>query len=479
MIALTLAEVAELVGGRLTGGADPTATVTGTVEFDSRKVTAGGLFVALPGERVDGHDYVGTAAKAGAVASMVAREVDVPAILVSDQLTALADLAHGVLARLKDITVVGVTGSSGKTSTKDLLAQLLVRLGETVAPPESFNNEIGHPYTVLRATEDTRYLVLEKSARKIGHIAQLARIAPPRIGVELNVGTAHVGEFGSVEAIATAKGELVEALPPAADGGVAVLNADDERVRAMAARTKARVVLVGRAEDADVRAENVRVEQGRPVFDIVVKNAKAPVAMQLYGEHHVGNALAAAAVALELGISLDEVAATLSGAGLVSKRRMEVTTRADGVTIVDDTFNANPDSVRVALRNLAEIAGDRRRWAVLGEMAELGPGSVAEHVAIGRYAVELGTARVVATGPAATGILDGAREAAGTEHAGTERAAAMTAVADTQAAAALLVAQLAPGDVVLVKGSKVAHMEQVTAALLAPVGEHDRAEASA
>jgi UDP-N-acetylmuramoyl-tripeptide--D-alanyl-D-alanine ligase len=473
VIALTLAEVAELVGGRLTGGADPAATVTGTVEFDSRKVTAGGLFVALPGERVDGHDYAGTAARAGAVASIVAREVDAPAILVKDPLLALADLARGVLERLKDITVVGVTGSSGKTSTKDLLAQLLVRLGETVAPPESFNNELGHPYTVLRATEDTRYLVLEKSARKIGHIAALSRIAPPKIGVELNVGTAHVGEFGSVDAIATAKAELVQALPAAADGGVAVLNADDERVRAMAAKTKARVVLVGRAMDADVRADNVRLDDaGRPSFDLVTGNTKAPVAMHLYGEHHVGNALAAAAVALELGMPLDEVAATLSGAQLVSKRRMEVTTRPDGVTIVDDTFNANPDSVRVALRNLAAIAGTRRRWAVLGEMAELGPDSVAEHAAIGRYAVELGTARVVATGPGATGILDGARQA-------REGGTGLTAVADTAAAAALVVAELAAGDVVLVKGSKVAHMEFVTAALLAPAGDGDRAEGSA
>jgi UDP-N-acetylmuramoyl-tripeptide--D-alanyl-D-alanine ligase len=459
VIALTLAEVAELVGGRLIGGADPAATVTGTVEFDSRKVTSGGLFVALPGERVDGHDYAGTAAEAGAVASIVAREVGTPAILVEDPQLALADLAHGVLERLKDITVIGVTGSSGKTSTKDLLAQLVARLGDSVAPPESFNNEIGHPYTVLRATENTRYLVLEKSARKIGHIAKLSRIAPPKIGVELNVGVAHVGEFGSVDAIATAKAELVQALPPAAEGGVAVLNADDERVRAMAAKTTARVVLVGRAEDAAVRAENVRVVDGRPLFDLLAGGAKAPVAMQLYGEHHVGNALAAAAVALELGMSLDEVAQTLSGAQLVSKRRMEVTTRADGVTIVDDTFNANPDSVRVALRNLAAIAGDRRRWAVLGEMAELGPDSAAEHAAIGRYAVELGTARVVATGPAATGILDGARQA-------TSGQAEVTAVADTAAAAALLAAQLAPGDVVLVKGSKVAHMEMITVALL-------------
>lgn len=460
MIKLTLAEVAELVGGRL-HDADAATVVTGTVEFDSRKVTEGGLFVALPGENVDGHDYAQKATESGAVASIVAREVDAPAIVVDDQLKALADLARGVLARLTDITVIGVTGSSGKTSTKDLLAQLLVRLGETVAPPESFNNEIGHPYTVLRATETTRYLVLEKSARKIGHIAELTRIAPPRIGVELNVGVAHVGEFGSVDAIATAKGELVEALPPADQGGVAVLNADDPRVRAMADRTKAKVVLTGRAEDADVRAEKVQLDDiGRPGFDIHVGGLMAPVQMALYGEHHVGNALAAAAVALELGMPLAAAAAGLSEASIVSKRRMEVSTRPDGVTVIDDTFNANPDSVRVALRNQAAIAGDRRRWVVLGEMAELGETAVTEHEAIGAYAVELGVTRIVATGPRASGIATGAQNVASGD---TE----VVEVADTAEAAALLAARLEPGDVVLVKGSKVAHMEHVTAAMLA------------
>ncbi|WP_163505543.1 UDP-N-acetylmuramoyl-tripeptide--D-alanyl-D-alanine ligase [Fodinicola acaciae] len=461
MIELTLAEVAELTGGRLRN-ADAAAVVTGTVEFDSRKVTGGGLFVALPGEHVDGHDYTKHATEAGAVASIVAREVDEPAIVVDDPLKALADLARGVLARLKDITVVGVTGSSGKTSTKDLLAQLLSRLGETVAPPESFNNEIGHPYTVLRATTSTRYLVLEKSARKIGHIAELTRIAPPRIGVELNVGVAHVGEFGSRDAIATAKAELVQALPPADQGGVAVLNADDPRVRAMAEKTTAKVVLTGRAEDADVRAEKVQLDEiGRPGFDIHVGGQMAPVQMALYGEHHVGNALAAAAVALELGMPLAAAAAGLSEATVVSRRRMEVSTRPDGVTVIDDTFNANPDSVRVALRNQAAIAGDRRRWLVLGEMAELGDTAEAEHQQIGRYAVELGVTRIVATGPHASAVVAGAENVASGD---TE----VVEVADTGEAVALLSARLEPGDVVLVKGSKVAHMEHVTAALLAP-----------
>jgi UDP-N-acetylmuramoyl-tripeptide--D-alanyl-D-alanine ligase len=256
MIAMTLGEIATIVEGRL-HDADPGTLVTGSVEFDSRKVAAGGLFLAFPGEHVDGHDYVGAAIEQGAVAALVTRPVDGPRIEVADGFAALAGLAGAVARRLTDTTVVAVTGSSGKTSTKDVLAHLLRRLGPTVAPPGSFNNELGHPYTVLLADAETRFLVLETSARGLGHIAFLAAIAPPRIGVVLNVGTAHLGEFGSREAIAAAKGELVEALPAAQAGGVAVLNADDPLVLAMAARTAARVVAVGTGAGADVRGVNV------------------------------------------------------------------------------------------------------------------------------------------------------------------------------------------------------------------------------
>ncbi|MFN2517759.1 MAG: UDP-N-acetylmuramoyl-tripeptide--D-alanyl-D-alanine ligase, partial [Jatrophihabitantaceae bacterium] len=264
MIALTLGEVAAIVGGRLRG-ADPGGLVTGPVEFDSRNVVSGGLFLALRGERVDGHDYVGAAIGQGAVAALVTRPVPGPRIEVADGFAALAALASAVARRLSDVVVIAVTGSSGKTSTKDLLAQVLTHLGPTVAPPDSFNNELGHPYTVLRADTDTRFLVLETSARSVGHIAFLAGIAPPRIGVVLNVGSAHLGEFGSRHAIAVAKGELVEALPAAAQGGVAVLNADDPLVLAMSQRTAARVVTVATAAAADVCADEVTLDDlGRP-----------------------------------------------------------------------------------------------------------------------------------------------------------------------------------------------------------------------
>ncbi|HEU5268059.1 MAG TPA: UDP-N-acetylmuramoyl-tripeptide--D-alanyl-D-alanine ligase, partial [Jatrophihabitans sp.] len=339
MIEMTLGEVAEIVGGRLVA-ADPAAGVTGSVEFDSREVTRGGLFLALPGEHVDGHDYVSAAVANGALAALVTRPVDGPRIEIEDGFAALAALAGAVVRRLPDATVIGVTGSSGKTSTKDLLAQLLARTGRTVAPPGSFNNELGHPYTVLRAETDTRFLVLETSARGIGHIAYLTRIAPPHVGVVLNVGSAHLGEFGSREAIAQAKGELVEALPT---DGVAVLNADDPLVRAMAERTAARIVTVGESADADVRAEAVTLDdRGRASFDLVCGNGRAAVTLGLVGAHHVGNALAAAAVALECGMSLDDTADALTAARPVSRWRMELTERADGVLVVNDAYNANP-----------------------------------------------------------------------------------------------------------------------------------------
>ena len=455
MIPLTLAEVADAVGGELHDVSDPQVPVTGDVEWDSRRIRPGGLFVALAGERVDGHEHAAGAVGAGAVGVLAARPVGVPAVVVPDVPAALADLARAVLDRLPDVTVVGLTGSSGKTSTKDLLAQLLAELGPTVAPPGSFNNELGHPYTVLRSTVDTRYLVLEKSVRGIGHVAWLTRIARPRIGVVLNVGTAHLGEFGSRENIALAKGELVEALP--ADG-VAVLNADDPLVLAMADRTAARVVTVGLADSADVRAADVTLdERGTPSYELVTAAGSAPVTLAVHGEHQVGNSLAAAAVALELGMPLPAVADALGRARALSRWRMEVTERPDGVLVVNDAYNANPESMAAALRALTTMARGRRSWAVLGEMAELGASAADEHRRVGELTAELGVDRVVVVGPDAQRLYAAARE--GAVH-----------VDDADAAIALLRAQLRPEDVVLVKASRSAGLERVALALAEPVG---------
>ncbi|GGK47805.1 UDP-N-acetylmuramoyl-tripeptide--D-alanyl-D-alanine ligase [Planomonospora parontospora subsp. parontospora] len=475
MIPLPLARIAEITSGALAGMADPRAVVRGPVVIDSRAAEPGSLFVAIKGDRADGHDFAAQAAAAGAAAVLAERPVEAPAVIVDDVLAALAALATAACAELPDCTVVGVTGSAGKTSTKDLLARLAARIGPTVAPPGSFNNEIGHPLTVLRADETTRCLVLELSARNVGHIDYLARIAPPKIGVVLNVGTAHLGVFGSREAIAQAKGELVEALP--ADG-VAVLNADDPLVAAMAARTRARVTWYGRAESADVRAEDVTVdERGRASFTLRTPSGSAPVGLRLYGEHAVENALAAAAAAYELGLPVAVIAQELSEAEPRSRWRMEVTDRADGVTVINDAYNANPDSMRAAFRALDALAGPRRRFAVVASLAELGEHSDALNEGVGRMAGEAGLAGLVVVGRDAEPILAGARtaveEAASGAPPGPQPRPATRVVhaADTVEAAALLEGMLAPGDVVLVKGSRAAGLERVAHALVGGDGQ--------
>ncbi|MGV0717316.1 UDP-N-acetylmuramoyl-tripeptide--D-alanyl-D-alanine ligase [Mycolicibacterium sp. XJ662] len=493
MIALSLAQIADIVGGRLTdiSAQEAAATkVTGTVEFDSRAVTSGGLFLALPGARADGHDHAAAAVAAGAVGVLAARPVGVPAVVVAPTpaatdrgglvfehdadgsgaavLAALAKLAAAVAAELVDggLKVVGITGSSGKTSTKDLVAALLAPLGEVVAPPGSFNNELGHPWTVLRATESTDFLVLEMSARHRGNIAALAAIAVPSIAVVLNVGTAHLGEFGSREAIAATKAELPQAVPP---GGAVILNVDDTAVAAMADQTRARVVRVSRepsTAEVDVWADAVTLDAlARPRFRLHTADQQVDVALAVHGDHQVSNALCAAAVALECGATLEQVATALAAAAPVSKRRMEVVTRDDGVTIVNDAYNANPDSMRAGLKALAAIAhagGGRRSWAVIGEMAELGDDAISEHDNIGRLAVRLDVSRlvVVGTGRAMSAMHHGAvMEGSWGPEA--------TMVADADAALALLRAELRAGDVVLVKASNAAGLGPLADALTA------------
>jgi UDP-N-acetylmuramoyl-tripeptide--D-alanyl-D-alanine ligase len=430
--------------------------------IDSRRAEPGSLFAALPGEHADGHDFAAAAVANGAAAMLGSRPAGgVAAIVVPDVTAALAALAHEVLTRLPAATVVGITGSSGKTSTKDLTAQLTERLGPTVAPEGSFNNELGLPLTVLRADEETRYLVLEMSARGPGHIAALCDIAPPRIGAVLNVGRAHAGEFGSIEGVAKAKGELPEALK--ADG-VAVLNAGDPRVIAMADRTRARVVTFGTgAAAADFRARDVTLDDlGRASFRLVTPEGSAPVALRLHGAHHVDNALAAAAIAAELGMPAADIADALSAASARSKKRMELNRRPDGVVVINDAYNANPESVRAGLEALAHMSrGEGRRGiAVLGHMAELGGIEAASHEEAGRLAVQAGVAVLVAVGEEASPVLDGAREE-------KQWHGDAIAVPDARAAVEALGNLLRTGDVVLVKASKAAALWEVADGLLA------------
>ena len=463
MIPLTLDEIARITSARLGTAADPRAVVRGPVVLDSRRVSPGALFAAVPGERADGHDFAAAAVAGGAVAVLASRPLAVPAIITGSVPDALAAMARAVIGRLPAVTIAGITGSSGKTTTKDLTAQLVERLGPTVAPEGSYNNELGHPLTVLRADERTRYMVLELSARGAGHIAKLCRIAPPKLGAVLNVGHAHAGEFGGLDQVARAKGELAEALPP---GGVAVLNADDPRVAAMARRTSARVVTFGLAgaggePGPDFRASGVRLDElGRPAFTLQTGAGSAPVRMALHGEHLVPDALAAAALATELGMSLPDVARGLSGATARSKWRMEVTRRADGVTVINDAYNANPESVRAAIRALRSMAAGGRSFAVLGEMAELGELSRASHEEAGAVAAAAGIAGLIAVGEEAAPILTGARG---------QRAwhGEAIGVPDGPGAVAALRRMLAPGDVVLVKASRAAALESVAAQLLA------------
>ena len=448
---ITLRELADVVGGTVHDGADD-IVVKAPAFVDSRKAQAGGLFVALPGERVDGHDYVAAAMSGGAAAVLAQRPVGAPAVVVEDGVDALGRLSAHLVARGGAMTVLGITGSAGKTTTKDLIAHLLSTRGATVATPGNFNNEIGLPLTVGLATEDTRFLVLEMGARAIGHIKYLTEIAPPSIGVVTNIGTAHLGEFGGYEATTQGKGELVEALPPT---GLAVLNADDERVLSMRTRTRAEVVLFGLSQEADIRASDVTVdERGHAHFTLHTPEGSAPVSLQLIGEHQVANALAAAAVARHIGLDTEELAAGLGTATPASGGRLEITERPDGIVIVNDAYNANPHSTRAALRALIAMANGRRTIVVLGAMLGLGDEAEPEHRAMGALTAELGVDLVITVGG-----LKGSEEAGwiadGAEAAGMN----VRRTVDNVEARVLLDGLVAPGDIVLFKASQPAGLQ--------------------
>ncbi len=477
---LTMAEAAQVLGAELAGSGDPHGVI-GAVTADSRAVRPGALFVALPGERVDGHRHVAAALGAGAVGALTARPVDnALCLVVDDPLVALGALARALVDRaaVAGLQVVGITGSQGKTSTKDLLAQILEAAGPTIAPIGNLNNELGVPLTVSRIDPSTRFLVVEMGARGIGHIAYLCRIAPPRIGVVLNVGHAHVGEFGGQPAIAQAKGELVESLP--ADG-FAVLNADDPLVWAMRSRTRARVLAFSDRADPGgpgVWASHlVSGPNGGYSFQLHQRRedgseGQVEVELQLAGRHQVGNATAAAAVALALGLDLAPVAGALTSAGPRSRWRMEVRQRSDGVTVINDAYNANPDSMRAAVSTLAEFGrgGARRTWAVLGDMLELGESAVAEHRAIGREVAEQGIDALIAIGEHAEQLADGARS--------TGRPLLVQAFRTKAEAVPIVLAGLDPDAVVLVKASRGLALNTVADDIQAGVPTSDDSESA-
>ncbi|MDT3316838.1 UDP-N-acetylmuramoyl-tripeptide--D-alanyl-D-alanine ligase [Microbacterium sp. KSW4-11] len=408
MIRMTLAEVTHAVGGtlQLHGTDTPETVVSGTVDTDSREMGPGSVFVAKPGDATDGHLFVDAAVTAGASLAIVQRPVDalVSQIVVPDAVAALGALAREVVARVRahgGLQVVGITGSNGKTTTKNLLARILQDEGPTVAPRASFNNEVGAPVTMLRVTEDTRFLVSELGASRPGRIAELAGLITPDIGAVLMVGLAHAGGFGGVEATQKAKTELVQALRP---GGTAVLNADDARVAAMAAVAEERGVAVrwfGRGPSADVRAEDVDVTASGTTATILVDGRRLPLHLRVLGEHHVMNALAAITVAQLLGVDPADAIERIGTVEIAERWRMQPL-GSERVRVINDAYNASPDSMAAALRTVAQItAPGQRKVAVLGAMTELGEQAGEEHDRIGLQAVRLRYERIVVVGSAA------------------------------------------------------------------------------
>jgi len=401
MITLTAGEIALLVGGEL--HCDKDLLVSKAPVFDSRLATPGCIFLALKGDTVDGHEFAADAYRAGAMFSLTTHRIDGPCIVVKDVLEAVAALAAFVRKRLTNLTVIGITGSQGKTSTKDLLAHMLQVAGPTVSPAGSFNNDLGLPITLLECDERTMFCILEMGARHKGDIARLCAIAQPSIGVVLTVGTAHLGEFGSVQAIAETKSELIQSL---SQDGIAVLGSFDPFTPAMASLHKGRTINFG--DNQEVRAADIEIREGRPHFDLVTPAGRDAVGMRVVGAHQISNALAVAAVGTALDLPIELIASSLSTAESASKWRMELHD-VFGLLIINDSYNANPESMAAALRSLVLFAQERggESWAFLGKMHELGESSDAQHEAIGTLAQEIGIDHLVAIGAPEYGASKG------------------------------------------------------------------------
>ena len=446
MIALTLEQISEIVGGKTYG--DASQVITSAPVFDSRSAEDGSLFLALVGENSDGHDFIDDAKAHGATGFMTTREVKGNGVLVSDVLIAVRALAAYVRKQLPNLIVVGITGSSGKTTTKDLLASILSSRASTVATRASFNNELGAPITLLECNEDTKYCILEMGARHQGDIAALCEMARPNVGVVLRVGTAHLGEFGSVEKIAQTKGELIQTL--GADA-IAVLGTYDPHTKAMKALHAGKVIYFGEGAQDDVRAADIEMREARPHFDLVTPAGRDAVGMRLIGAHQVSNALAAAAVCTALEIPIEIIASGLSTADLASKWRMQINDIED-LLIINDSYNANPESMIAAIDSMVLFAQERggSSWAFLGQMHELGAESNALHASVAAHAHELGIDHLVSVGTRA--FAEGIpAQSPTTLHYCEDIPQALS-----------LVSHLEQGDVVLVKASRSEHFEDLS-----------------
>jgi UDP-N-acetylmuramoyl-tripeptide--D-alanyl-D-alanine ligase len=449
MIALTLAQIATIVGGKTYG--DSSQVITSAPVFDSRDAVKGSLFLALVGENSDGHDFTENAQSHGASGFMTTREVKGNGVIVTDVLLAVRALAAYVRNELPDLKVIAITGSSGKTTTKDLLASILSSRAQCVSTKASFNNELGAPITLLECTPETKYCILEMGARHLGDIAALCEMAKPDVGVVLRVGTAHLGEFGSVEKIAQTKGELIQSLAPDA---IAVLGTYDAYTKAMKSHHTGKIIYFGEDSHDDVRAADVEMREARAHFDLVTPEGRDAVGMRLIGAHQVSNALAAAAVCTALEIPIEVIASGLSTADSASKWRMQID-EVDDLLIINDSYNANPESMKAALDSLVLFAQERggASWAFLGQMHELGPQSNALHASVAAHAHELGIDHLVSVGTRA--FADGIPAMSPTTLHYCE---------DIEQALSL-VSHCAPGDVVLVKASRSEHFEMLSRGL--------------
>lgn len=429
-------EIAAIIGGTLSG---EDILVTAAPSLKSSDVKQGGIFLAIQGENVDGHDFVHDAFSHGAVLAITTRTVSQRHVLVTDVTAALALLARFARSELKDLTVIGITGSQGKTTTKDLLRHMLSQQGETVAPTGNYNNELGVPLTLLDCSSATKYAIIEMGARHSGDIAHLASIARPDIAVVLRVGMAHVGEFGSIEAIAKTKSELISSL---SSTGIAILGQYDPYTKAMKSLHDGRTIAFGTNHSDEVRATEIEMREGRPHFDLVTPAGRAAVGLRIVGEHQISNALACAAVGTALGFSIDSIATALSTAHIESKWRMEIH-EFSGVLLINDSYNSSPDAVEAALRTLILFAQERggRAWAFLGKMAELGESSAKAHQQVGTLAYQMGIDHLV--------CVD-APEYEPVHHSDGQT---NLHLCDRNGARAIA-EQIEPGDVILVKASR-------------------------
>jgi UDP-N-acetylmuramoyl-tripeptide--D-alanyl-D-alanine ligase len=441
MIAMLASQIAHVVGGTLVG---EDVLVTAGASLKSSEVEPGGIFLAIRGEKVDGHDFVGDAFSHGALLAITTHAVPQRHILVQDVTTALTSLARFIRLELKVLKVIGITGSQGKTTTKDLLRHMLTQHGQTVAPSGNYNNELGVPLTLLACSSETKYAVIEMGARHSGDIAHLASIAQPDIAVVLRVGMAHVGEFGSIETIAKTKSELISSL---SDSGIAILGQYDPFTKAMKSLHSGRTLTFGSGHSDDVRATEVELREGRPHFDLVTPDGRAAVGLRIVGEHQIANALACAAVGTALGFSIDSIATALSTALIESKWRMEIREFSE-VLLINDSYNASPDAVEAALRTLILFAQERggRAWAFLGKMAELGESSAVAHQQVGTLAYQMGIDHLVCI------------DAPDYQPAEQSEGQTNLHLCDRNGARAIA-EQIEPGDVILVKASRSERFE--------------------